>query len=150
MKKNYSRFTPCLFFVILILLSACTQPTATPMAYPTPLPENTTVVGRVVNTSDEPYAELTIRLAEVYYSDEDPTEGAYVLDTAFSPSAVTDQDGNFIFENITVMDYVLVLGNPDSAYKIIEDDNAKAKVWKTEAGKVLDVGEIKLDFDFTP
>jgi len=48
------------------------------------------------------------------------------------------------------MDYVLVLGSPEAAYKIIENEEGKAKVWHTEAGQILDMGEISLDFDFNP
>ncbi len=156
MKKNYFGRLFLLSLFCLILLAACSEiesPTATLMPTPTyaaPSADKTTVIGRVVNTSGQPYQNLTVRLAEVYYATDDPTQGAYVLDAAFSPGGITDQDGYFIIPDIKPMDYVLVLGSPDAAYKIIENEEGKAKVWHTEAGKILDMGEIILDFDFNP
>jgi len=156
MKKNY--FSQILLFSLfcLVLLAACSSvTTSTPTLTPTPTllapaADKTTVMGRVVNTSGEPYKDLIVRLAEVYYATDDPNKGAYVLDTAFSPGGITDQDGYFIIPDIKPMDYVLVLGSPDAAYKIVENEEGKAKVWHTEAGKILDMGEISLDFDFNP
>ena len=156
MKKNYFGRISLLTFFCLILLAACSgieSPTAilTPTpTYAAPSADKTTVIGRVVNTSGEPYKELIVRLAEVYYATDDPNQGAYVLDTAFSPGGITDQDGYFIIPDIKPMDYVLVLGSSDAAYKIVENEEGKAKVWHTEAGKILDMGEISLDFDFNP
>ena len=156
MKKNYFGRISLLTFFCLILLAACSgieSPTAilTPTpTYAAPSADKTTVIGRVVNTSGQPYQNLTVRLAEVYYATDNPEQGAYVLDAAFSPGGVTDQNGYFIIPEISPMDYVLVLGSPDSAYKIIENEEGKAKVWHTEAGKILDIGEIGLDFDFNP
>lgn len=156
MKKNYFGRISLLSFFCLILLAACSG-IASPTATLTPTPtyaalsaDKTTVTGRVVNTSGEPYQNLTVRLAEVYYATDNPEQGAYVLDAAFSPGGVTDQNGYFIIPEINPMDYVLVLGSPDAAYKIIENEVGKAKVWHTEAGQILDMGEISLDFDFNP
>lgn len=156
MKKNYFGQILLISLFCLALLAACNAiNTPTPTLTPTPTQlapaaDKTTVMGRVVNTSGQPYKDLIIRLAEVYYATDDPTQGAYVLDTAFSPGGITNQDGYFIIPDINPMDYVLVLGSPDAAYKIIENEEGKAKVWHTEAGKILDMGEISLDFDFNP
>jgi len=91
MKKNYFGRISLLSFFCLILLAACSgigTPTATLTPKPTyaaPSADKTTVIGRVVNTSGQPYQNLTVRLAEVYYATDNPEQGAYVLDAAFSP-----------------------------------------------------------------
>ena len=78
MKKNYFGRISLLTFFCLILLAACSgieSPTVilTPTpTYAAPSADKTTVIGRVVNTSGEPYKELIVRLAEVYYATDIP------------------------------------------------------------------------------
>lgn len=97
--------------------------------------------GRILHTDGSPFNDLNIRLAEVYYGDS-TSEGAFVLNTSFSPSAMTDDDGYFCTAEIAVTDYVLVIGNPEENYEIYSNEDLKPKVWTTTAGEVLDIGNI--------
>lgn len=145
--------------LLLIILIACspqistsesissTQPTT--VTFPTPETDKAGFAGRVVDMSGDPVSNLQLRLAEVYRSEDESSDGAYILDTAFSPGAISDENGYFVFTNIEPMDYVLVLGNPEKVYEIITDESGKAKVWETEANQVLDIGELRTDFDPT-
>jgi len=107
-----------------------------------PLTENKTMVcGRILHADSSPFNDLNVRLAEVYYGDS-TSEGAFVLNTSFSPSAMTDDDGYFCTAEIAVTDYVLVIGNPEENYEIYSNEDLKPKVWTTTAGEVLDIGNI--------
>lgn len=102
----------------------------------------TTVVGRVASKQNgEPLANTPVRLAEVTREGS----GAYVLDEAQSPGAITDEQGNFVIANIDVHEYVLVIGEATDTYDIIADDSGKPRVWQTQPGETLDVGELQAD-----
>ena len=144
-------------FLMLIVISACnpdisSTSTLTPSQthapiFPNPKINKAAFAGRVVDGSGMPISNMQLRLAEVYRSEEDSSNGAYILDTAFSPGAISDDNGYFVFSDIEPMEYVLVLGNPERVYEIILDDSGKAKVWETEENQVLDIGELMTDFN---
>lgn len=156
-QKNAVKFV-CIL-LLFIFLNACssqissnssTTPTQPPtVTFPTPEADKAVFAGRVVDMSGTPIANLQLRLAEVYRSEDESSDGAYILDTAFSPGAISDENGYFIFSDIEPMEYVLVLGNPEKVYEIITDESGKAKVWGTEMNQVLDIGELKTSFDPT-
>lgn len=144
--------------ILLVILSACASQTSSPEPevpttdpqvpnFPTPESEKASFAGRVVDTNGKPISNLQLRLAEVYRSEDSSPDGAYVLDTAFSPGAISNENGYFIFSNIEPMEYVLVLGNPESVYEIVLNQMGKAKVWQTKANQVLDIGELITDFN---
>lgn len=162
MKKNYS----CIFLLILTIgigvLSGCQRVTKiTPTQESTseqsltispttdnhlpgvisPAEDKTVICGRIIHADGSPLVDLNVRLAEVYYG-EPGSEGAFVLNTSSSPSAMTDEDGFFCTAEIAVTDYVLVIGNPEENYEIYAGEGSKAKVWSPIAGEVLDLGEI--------
>jgi hypothetical protein len=89
----------------------------------------------------EPMAGTLVRLAEVVRSGD---EGVYVLDQAFSPGARTDNDGYFIFENIPAMEYVLIVGDVQRSYKVIEDEDKKPRAYNALADQILDVGVLTI------
>ncbi len=143
--------------LLLIIISACAaqdtpsvqiEPTFTssPSATPLPTPEigKASVTGQIVGElTNEPMAETIIRLAEVYREDGSETEGAYVLDVAFSPGDISDDRGYILIENITPGEYVIVIGDPYGAYEIIENEDGTAKVWEMPIDQITDVGVIK-------
>jgi hypothetical protein len=85
---------------------------------------------------------MTVRLAEVARQGD---EGAFVLDTAFSPGDITDDTGHFRFDNVDAKEYVIVVGDVYSVYKIIAEPSGQARVWKAEPDQILDVGELRVD-----
>jgi hypothetical protein len=47
-------------------------------------------------------------------------------------------------------EYVIVVGDPEGIYEVIPDDAGRARVWNTEADKVLDVGQLSVSMSPTP
>ncbi len=170
MKKNYSRIFILILFIAVSVLSGC-QPLNQESVPQAPkneqiLPTSTTIVnnlpvvmglksdmtmvcGRVVHPDGKPVGNLNIRLAEVYYG-EPGSEGAFVLNTSSSPSAMTNEEGYFCTAEIAVTDYVLVVGNPEENYEIYSEEDKKAVVWSPLAGEVLDLGEIITAIETNP
>lgn len=132
-------------YLPVLILAACTLSSPTtevPRVTPPNPPEadKATVVGRVVDAdTNEPLSSTLIKLAEVYGEGD---EGAYVLDTYFSPGATTDENGYFIMENVPAIGYVVVVGDVFYIYSIIQTEEGKPKVWKTSPGEVLDLGTL--------
>lgn len=88
--------------------------------------------------TNAPVVEVPVQLAEVYYEGD---RGAFVLDTGQGPTAYTDGQGRFVFVDIEARDYVIVIGNVEvNDYKIVPEENGKARVWVTTVGDVLDTG----------
>lgn len=115
-------------------------------AISTPTADKAIITGRLINATDgKPMSGILVRLAEVYRNDAG--EGSYVLDQALSPGTESDENGYYVFENLTPGEFVLVLGDPLVKHLIISEPNSeKAKVWKVEPGKILDIGELSVDF----
>ncbi|GAB4496601.1 MAG: hypothetical protein OHK0052_06770 [Anaerolineales bacterium] len=149
-----------ILLLLLLLTAACSTnnaPTPTPTRIPPasiviPMPQNgrATVSGFLISThNNQPLQDVVVRLAEVYYPNNDPTnkeDGIYTLDNAFSPSAITDPDGRFIFENIEPRDYVIFIGDISVKYTIINTEDNKPRVWNVKPDKITDFGEILTDF----
>ena len=164
MKKNYLLFLLIIFLVFPLVFSACQvqsdlpsdkgteatdiSPDATsqPQLISTPSSKMTRICGHIITKDGDPAQNLPIMFAEVYYGDSN-SDGAFVLNTASSPSALTDLEGNFCTADIAVSDYVLIIGNPDDFYEIYPDEAEKAKIWSTTAGQILDLGEVTTNLD---
>ena len=104
------------------------------------------ILGQIVSISSEgkqPLQEMVVRLAIVHWS-EDKTEGAFVLDGASAPSAITVEDGVFTFVDIEPGDYVIVVGDVMGLHVIISEPSGAAKIYSTTTGQVLDVGLLEV------
>lgn len=137
-----------LFLVILAtitLVTACdVKPT---VSLPTPEIGKSALSGYLVNREGIPLKNTTVRLAEVYREDEDSEEGAYILDTAFSPGTLTNESGFFFFQNIEPLEYVIVIGDiENNNYEIISQDNGRPKVWRAIDGQITDCGKVQTDW----
>ena len=139
-----------LFLIILTLgLSACETTQATPEAIPvppTPMPGMATVTGRVVSKdTNEPLVNMPVRLAEVYRPEgQESDDDLYILDQAFSPGALTDDEGNFIVPDVDAIDYVIIIGDVETTYEVITYENGKPAVWKTAPDEILVVGVLEV------
>ena len=102
-----------------------------------PQAEQATITGVVISQrTNEPIVEVPVQLAGVYYEGD---RGAYVLDTAQSPTATTDGQGRFVFVDIEPRDYVIVIGNVEiNDYVIIPEESGRAKIWTAVSGEILD------------
>jgi hypothetical protein len=142
------KFVAILMLVPVLLLSGCSAgsnvlggPAATPVAQPEA--GKTTLVGSVESKANgEPVGNVPVRLAEVY---RQGGEGAFVLDGAFSPGDITDEQGNFVIENVDVREYVIVVGDVNSNYEIIPNAEGDAKVFNPQPDDVLEVGKLEVN-----
>jgi hypothetical protein len=142
------------FYVMLLailIVTACSPGIVTtpePQLPTEPLtakPENgkATLVGKVISIIDGmPLQNTVVRLAEVYRQGD---EGAFVLDGAYSPGDITDEQGRFSIENVDVKEYVIVVGDVYDKYQIIAGPDDKAKIFQAIQDEVLDVGELEVD-----
>ena len=133
-----------MYLLVLVLASSCRGQVseASPKAAQ-PEPGMASVQGRVISElTDSPLGETTVRLAEVVRQGD---RGAYVLDGAFSPGDITDENGIFLIEKVEAMEYVIVVGDVEGVYEIIPDDSGKPKVWDAVADEVLLVGDLVVD-----
>lgn len=112
----------------------------------TPSSKMTKICGRIITNDGDPAENIPVMFAEVYYGDSNE-DGAFVLNTASSPAAMTDMEGYFCTSEISASDYVLIIGSPDADYEIYPTEEEKAKVWSTTAGQTLDLGEITTTLD---
>lgn len=138
-----AKYLLMLLVVLLLSLTACSGGANTKKpVVANPEAGKASVTGRVLSKDGkQPIANTPIRLAEVYRG-ENATDGAYLLDEAFSPSGLTDENGYFSIPDITAGEYVIVVGDAGGKYTIIMDENNKAKVWNAVADQILDTGDL--------
>lgn len=130
-------------------------PTPTPFVFPqdmtsvTVAPGRAVAIGRLLSLDHQPLSDTVVRLAEVYYADEnskDSSTGAYALDNAFSPSAITNDNGFFIFQDIEPRDYVVFVGDFMTNYTIEVDDQGYPRMRTVAADQINDFGAVVVDF----
>jgi len=138
-----------LFYLVLLniasVLSACQTISVKgtdEVKVPTPSADKSTLTGRVINSNGEGINNIAVRLAAVFRQEN---EGAFVLDLAHSPGAFTDKDGYFVIPNIDAREYTIVVGDPQAVYTIMADEKGQARTWKPETGKILNVGNLKIN-----
>jgi hypothetical protein len=141
------------FTLSLVFITGCSGAKAkTPIgqatSIPAPATDKATVTGSVFTTAlNQPYPKAAVWLAEVFRQGGD---GAYVLDHAFSPAVYADDKGVFVIANVDPKEYVIVIGDPEGLYEVIPDESGRARVWNTEAGKILDVGQLNVSLTPPP
>ncbi len=105
------------------------------------------VYGEVIDArTRRPIPSVAVRLAEVYRSDS-RDEGAFVLDDAFSPAALTDEQGRFVIENVTPQEYIVIVGDINISYAIITTASGDAEVWDLSHNTVSDIGTLEVILD---
>jgi Tfp pilus assembly protein PilP len=142
--------------ILLLLLTACNQtapnvvqntgPTPT---VPAPSGANATLSGQVVsNTNQDPIKETVVQLAQIY-RDEKTQEAVYALDLARAPGTFTDQNGFFAITDVPPGEYAIIVGDYYGTNDVVQQ-NGNAQIFKTEAGKALDVGAIRVKPSVSP
>jgi hypothetical protein len=145
------KYLPFVFLVLTVcVLAACqaspiastpqagdSQAAAAVVKANTPDQGKITLVGKVISKKNgEPVSNVPVRLAEVYYEGD---EGAYVLDGAFSPGDVTDENGDYLIENVDAKGYVIIVGDVMDQYEVIVSEDGKPRVWSFPTDEVFDV-----------
>lgn len=115
-------------------------PPATPVA--PPAAGKSTIVGQVLSLSTRaPLANIPVRLADVVRQGD---QAAMVLDSAFSPGDITDDQGRFIIENVNPGEYVIIVGDVTAQYEVIAEPPGKARVWELVSDRVLNAGALQV------
>ncbi len=133
---------------IALALGACAAPAPGPLEVagtpiPTPQAGKAVAIGQVLSeTTGNPLGDTIIRLAEVY---RQGGEGAFVLDGARSPGAITDDQGRFLIPDIEPVEYVVIVGDVFGEYVILAQPSGEARVWTAEENAVLDLGVLEAD-----
>ena len=139
-----------LILILFLGISACKDTSTYQVDQPEvnqPESGKSTVIGSVFSTTtDAPLSNVDIRLAEVVRVEDRPDvgNGLYVLDQAFSPGAVTDENGSFVVEDTEAKEYVIIIGDVERAYEVIVNESGKPKVWKAIPDQILNVGELRV------
>jgi len=110
---------------------------------PYPSVESATVIGKIVRalpTGREPLANTKILLANVIRSENGkPIMAAASEET--SPTAVTGEDGSFVFTNVIPGTYGIVIITPIGSF-LLQDGKGNDFLFNVQAGMILDLGEI--------
>lgn len=147
-KRGFMKKSLIISVLLLLLITGCDTNSnllGEPTSIPSPEPGKANVYGKVLSEEGEPQAEITVRLATVFRNEDQ--SGAYVLDEASSPSAVSGENGEFFFENIEPGEYVIFVGALYSDYKIISEGGQEPIVYEVVPGEVLTIEPIIADFD---
>lgn len=127
--------------------STSSVPPPTPQPVPTPPEGRAVLIGHIISEStNEPITGIPVRLAEIYRNEEGA--GAFVLDGAQSPGAITDENGRFIFDDLEAREYVLVVGNVENnQYEIWQEDTGQAIELNIPADEVTDLGDVRTEIE---
>ena len=116
---------------------------------PTPAPGYGVLYGRLIraipNQPEQPIAGGKVYLAPLVHS----TEGEpwlIGLDPERDVYALTDEEGRFVFERAEPGTYGLVYWTPVGSTPLTRGE--EQVIVTIEAGSVIDVGEIRIDFPF--
>jgi hypothetical protein len=104
-------------------------------------------MGRLFNTNGAVIVDTTIYLARVYKSN-DQTKGVFALDPTRAPKTTSQKDGRFIFSDIELGDYVLIVGNPDGGKSAAIYSNAQgqANVFMVKTGEITNLGDLHVAY----
>jgi hypothetical protein len=136
-------------------LPALQSPLATPSAaWPvvaTPSAGKAAIAGRLIRfITGQPMVNQNLSLPAILcppdVTDKDKREQCiYVIDEAFDPSVLSDDEGRFVFRDIVAGEYVLLVGNRITQYTILTNEFNQPIIWKAEADKVLELGDLVVD-----
>jgi hypothetical protein len=158
-------------FAVLFVLAACDmgggEPTTaaqlgsplpvqiSPLAaesLPTPNVGKSSVAGRLIDlATGEPIRNQNLSLPAVLcapgVAEEDKRQECfYMIDEAFDPSALTDDDGNFIFRDIPAGEYVMLIGSLMTENVILLDELGRPIIWEATPDMVVELGDIVVEF----
>lgn len=149
---RYVKFFIILFFLFTAASCAADSPTSAieGIVLPEPAapePGKATIIGQVFSTTrNAPYADISVRLAEVVRVDNpDAGDDLYVLDQAFSPGAITDANGVFVIENTDAGEFVIVVGDVEFDYEVITNESGTPKVWDIRPDEITNTGIFEVD-----
>ncbi len=133
--------------IILILLSGCRVISGDSLfssksIAPKIVPGVTQVEGVLVNLQKSPLKEVAVHFAQVY---RDKGKAAFLYDAGTSPSVLTDKQGKFSLAELPAGEYVMIIGDPMTSYRILPDEKGESRVILAQGGQTLDFGELVID-----
>ena len=143
---------------ILILSSCSAAPSATPTAVVgTPAATMAANAGMVkgaiyvqLNGKFVPLKNTDLFLGNILISSSGTT-GVAGLDQGTAPRSSTDDQGNFVFQNVPAGKYGLILYLVTHAYLLNEPDKDVSMIITVTASKVTDLGQLQYrNFPITP
>ena len=141
MKKNIFLVTS---FLLIILLGCEALAKSSLEQIPSPEPDKSIIHGRLLSPEQTPLDGLVVRLAQVYRFGDD--QGTFVLDEAQSPSTISQEDGQYLFLNISPGEYVLFIGKLHADYKIVAEADETPIVYEVGPGEILKIEPVIVDF----
>lgn len=133
-------------------LTAPLSPLAAPDAAQ-PTPGKASITGRLIDlATGAPLRDQNLSLPAVLcapgVAEEDKREQCfYMVDEAFDPSALTDDDGNFVFRDIEAGEYVMLVGSLMTENVILKDELNRPIIWEAITDTVVALGDIVVEFD---
>jgi hypothetical protein len=136
-----------LTLVIVIMLSGCKVIPEGSLFSPKSIapeivPGITRVEGTLLNLKSAPLKQVAVHFAQVY---RENGKAAFLYDAGSSPSALTNKQGEFTFEELPAGEYVVIIGDPMTSYRILPDDKGESRVVIAQGGQTLDLGEMIID-----
>lgn len=129
----------------MLFLVACSQPNSgatTNVAQPQA--GKATVTARLFSTvTNQPISNTMIRLAPITRHPE-TNAPIFVLDEALSPGARTNNLGQVVIANVDPTEYVMIVSSDLGDNAVVTETEDTAKIWVLEAGKISDLGEIRV------
>ena len=141
------KIKPLIIILINLLFIAGCQPDSditTLSNINAPESGKSTIHGILLKNDKTPLDQITVRLAKVYQDEKH--EGAFVLDDANSPLAVTDKNGEYYFIDLHPGEYVMFIGEISDRYEIISDDDQNPMVFSVNPNEILNIEAILIDF----
>lgn len=156
MKKVFVTF----LLATTILVAACKNdadpgksPESELVATPSSLsPDKGAFIGQVMAISSSeptPLSNTEVRLAQIFW-DETQEQGAYVIEGGSSPTTITDVNGRFVFTNLDIQDYAIVVGDLYGVYEVLAHDDGRAQIFTPKAGSVENIGVIEINLEGVP
>ena len=136
-----------IIFILIIALLGCKPSDTSSEAIDKNSPDSgkSIIHGQLLAENNKPYEGMIVRLAKVYRVENEG--GAFVLDEANSPMAVTEPGGEFYFLNIDPGEYVLFVGTLADKYKVISDADQDPILYSVNPNEILDIELITIEFE---
>jgi hypothetical protein len=135
------------YILIILILSGCTKSNEVVFdlnPYKEDLSPNSCIIsGVLLSNNKDPISNEVVWLGEVLYT-ENNSEGQFIIEGGRSPSTISDEQGRFVFTNVAVNDYVIVIGHLELDPLILPDSENpnKAAILNCADGEIINIGEI--------
>lgn len=100
------------------------------------------VDGTLLNINRNPLKQTAIHFAQVF---RENGKAAFLYDAGSSPSALSDKNGQFSIAELPAGEYVAIIGDPMTSYRILLDENGESRVILAQGGQTINLGDLLID-----